>query len=58
MTFTLKLNKHSMDVVMSVVRKYNVHPSNALDIIIASPQLIKDFNDGREHRGDDCKSKV
>lgn len=58
MAFTLKLNSNSMDVVMSVVRKYNVNPSEALDMIISSPQLIKDFNDGREQRGGNNKTKV
>lgn len=46
MAFTFKFNNNSMDVIMSIVRKYNVNPSEAVDMIIADPSLIKESNDG------------
>jgi hypothetical protein len=56
MAFTFKFNNNSMDVIMSIVRKYDVNPSEAVDMIIASPELIKESNDGREERGDEITS--
>jgi len=51
MAFTFKFNNNSMDVIMSIVRKYEVNPSEAVDMLIANPELIKESNDGTEERG-------
>lgn len=53
MAFTFKFNNNSMDVIMSIVRKYNVNPSEAVDMMVASPELIKEANDGIKERGRD-----
>lgn len=46
MAFTFKFNSNTMDVIMSVARKYKVNPSEAVDMIMATPSLIKEANDG------------
>lgn len=46
MAFTFNFNKKSMDIIMTIVRKYNVNPSEAVDMLIANPRLIKESNDG------------
>ena len=51
MAFTFKFNSNSMDVIMSIVRKYDVNPSEAVDMLIANPNIIKESKDGRKENG-------
>lgn len=46
----IKLTKDSMDIVMSIVRKYNISIEDSIEFIIKNPQEIEITRGEIEHK--------
>lgn len=52
MALELKFKSSTMDVIMRVSRKYDVNPSEAVDMLIAYPEIIKEAKGGIKQKGE------